>query len=154
MKPITFACQRLIPKSTAVIFAQVADTARWREFNGYGILPGIESAAYEVRTQDMVGSRIRVLNRDGSSHIEEITRWIPDREIAMTLQEFTPPLRLLATHISEKWRFQVEDDSTCVTRTFQMYPRNVIVRPILWLISLLFRRAIARHLEEMAGEQP
>ena len=152
MKPIVFACQRLIPKSTAVIFAEVADTARWSEFNGYGILPGIEAASYEMRTQDMVGSRIQVRNRDGSSHVEEITAWIPDREIAMRLYEFTPPLRFLATHITEAWHFQVDVDGTRVTRTFQMFPRFVIARPALWLISLLFRRAISRHLDEMAGE--
>ena len=92
MKPLMFERDQVIPKSTAVIFAEIADTTRWGEFNGYGILPGIESASYAVRTQDMVGSRIRVLKRDGSRHIEEITAWIPDREIAMTMQEFTPPL--------------------------------------------------------------
>ena len=152
MKPIMFACQRLIPKSTAVIFAEVADIARWIEFNGYGILPGIETATYKVHTEAMVGSRIQVLNRDGSSHVEEITAWIPDREIAMTLQDFTPPLSFMATHITETWHFQVEDDGTRVTRTFQMFPRHVLARPSLWLISLLFRGAINRHLEEMAGE--
>ena len=152
MKPIMFACKRLIPKSSAVIFAEVADTTRWSEFNGYGILPGIESASYAVRTEDMVGSRIQVLNRDGSSHVEEITAWIPAREIAMTLQDFTPPLNLVATHFTEDWHFQVEDEGTRVTRTFQMFPRFVIARPAIWLISLLFRRAIARHLDEMAGE--
>jgi hypothetical protein len=154
MKPIMFACQRLIPKSTSVIFAEVADTNRWSEFNGYGLLPGIASASYAVRTENMVGSRIQVLNRDGSRHVEEITAWIPDREIAMTMQEFSPPLSLLATHFIEAWYFQVEDERTRVTRTFQMFPRHVIWRPALWLISLLFRRAIARHLAEMAGEQP
>jgi hypothetical protein len=149
-----FTCSRLIPKSTGLIFAEVADTKRWSEFNGYGILPGIESASYEVRTQDMVGSRIKVLNRDGSRHVEEITAWALDKEIAMTLQDFTPPLSLLATRITEAWHFQIEDDGTRVTRTFQMFPRNVMARPALWLISVLFQRAIDRHLEEMAGEQP
>jgi hypothetical protein len=152
MKPLIFERDQVIPKSTAVIFAEIADTTRWSEFNGYGILPGIESASYEMRTQDMVGSRIQVRNRDGSSHVEEITAWIPDREIAMTLHEFTPPLSFLATQITEAWHFQVDDDGTRVTRTFQMFPRFVIARPALWLISLLFRRAIARHLDEMAGE--
>jgi hypothetical protein len=152
LKPIIFACKRIIPKSTAVIFSDITDTKRWSEFNGYGILPGIESASYEVRTENMVGSRIKVLNRDGTRHVEEITAWTPDKEIAMTLQEFTPPMSLIATHITEAWLFQAADEGTRVTRTFQMFPRQVFARPVLWLISFLFRRAIARHLEEMAGE--
>jgi hypothetical protein len=55
MYPITFMCQEVIPRSAVAICAEIADLARWSEFTGYAFLPGIASAAYERRTDDMVG---------------------------------------------------------------------------------------------------
>ena len=151
MKPIAFQCDRVIPLSADRICSEIADTSRWSEFGGYGVLPGIENAEYELRTQAMVGSRIRVRNTDGSGHVEEICAWIPGKEVAMKLHEFTPPLSRLATHFIEEWTFRPENGATHVTRRFELYPKRPATRPLVWLISLLFRRAIARHLEAMGA---
>jgi hypothetical protein len=151
MKPITFQCSKAIPRSALEICSEIADVSRWSEFGGYGILPGIENAEYEKRTDNMVGSRIRVRNTDGSGHVEEISVWIPGKEVAMKLHEFTPPLSHLATYFTEEWILKAGNDATHVTRKFQMYPKRFMTRPFVWLISLLFRRAIARHLAEMAA---
>lgn len=151
MNPIGFQCHHIIARTGSEICSEIADTAHWGGFTGYGILPGIESAEYEKRTDDMVGSRIRVRNTDGSQHVEEITKWVPGREVGMKLHEFSPPLSHLATHITEEWDFQAQDHATLVTRTFHIFPRRAATRPIVWLISLFFRRAIARHLAAMAA---
>lgn len=152
MKPITFECHKMIPKSGEGIFSEIADVSRWSEFGGYGILPGIEKAEYEKRTQEMVGSRIRVRNTDGSSHVEEIYKWLPCKEAGMRFHEFTPPLRSLAAHFTEEWRLKAGNgEGTYVVRRFELYPKRLATRPFLWLISLLFRRAIAQHLDEIAA---
>jgi hypothetical protein len=151
MNPIEFHCSQNISASAAVICAQIADTTRWSEFSGYGILPGVKSATYEKRTDAMVGSRIHVYNTDGSEHVEEISTWVAGSEIEMRLQEFTPPLSNLATHITEDWSFQATATGTLVTRTIRMYPRRSLIRPVLWLISRLFRQAIVQNLKEMAA---
>lgn len=151
MKPITFQCHKLIASSPNEICSAIVDVDRWSEFGGYGILPGIKSAVFENQTADMVGSRIRVRNTDGSQHVEEIYKWIPGQGVAMKLHEFTPPLSHLATHFSEEWHLEARGTATHVTRSFEMYPRRLLTRPLLWLISLLFRRAIALHLEQMAS---
>ncbi len=150
MPPITFEARKTIPRTAAEIASEIADTARWREFQGYAILPGIESAEYERRTEEMTGSRVRVRNRDGSEHIEEITEWDAENKIVMSLHEFSAPLNRLATHFIEEWNFEAKNNGTLVTRKFQMFPRQSITRPFLWLISLFFRRAVALHLDEMA----
>jgi hypothetical protein len=98
----------------------------------------------------MIGSRVRVRSRDGSEHIEEFYEWQPGQKISMKLHEFTPPLRHLATHFLEEWTFKAQGSATQVTRTFQFFPRNFAARPLLWIISLLFRRAVAHHLEQMS----
>ncbi len=151
MKPIEFQCSQMIPASADVICAGLADTSRWSEFGGNGLLPGIQSAQYEQRTDTMVGSRIRVRNTDGSEHVEEIYAWVESQTVGMRLQEFTPPLKYLATHFTEDWRFQARPPATFVTRTIRMFPRSPATYPALWLISQLFRRAIAQHLVEMAA---
>ena len=150
MNPIVFQCSQMIPVSAIDICSAIADTTRWREFRGYGLLPGIESAEYENRTADMIGSRIRVRNTDGSGHVEEISQWVPGKAVGMTLQAFTPPLSYLATHFTEEWHFQSEQEATLVTRRFQMFPIRPATRPLVWLISLLFRKAIVRQLADMA----
>jgi hypothetical protein len=95
---------------------------------------------------------VRVCNKDGSEHIEEIIEWIAGEKVVMKLYAFTPPLSRLATHFTEEWGFAAHHDRTLVKRTFQMFPRRPITRPFLWLISLLFRRAVARHMAAMAGD--
>jgi len=151
VKPIVFACRQVIAKPAEEICAEIADTARWSEFNGYGILPGIASAAYETRADGMVGSRIRVRNRDGSGHVEEIYAWEAGQQVAMKLYEFTPPLSRLADYFTEEWAFAADPRGTLVTRRFQMFARRPLTRLPLWGISQLFRRAVARHLAEMAA---
>lgn len=150
MRPIRFACSQLIAQSAPAICAAIADVARWREFKGYGLLPGIADATYEQRTETMIGSRVRVRNSDGSGHVEEFYAWEPTKQVAMKFDRFTPPLCHLATHFTEEWLFETRTNATLVTRKFQLFPKHAVARPLLWLIALVFRQAIARHLADMA----
>ena len=79
MKPIAFNCTETIPLPPEDIAAQILDVAKWPDFRGYGPIPGIKSAEFETRTPNVVGSRIRVLNLYGSTHVEEIVEWQPSR---------------------------------------------------------------------------
>ena len=151
MKPIKFQSSRLIPATGEQICTNMADTDRWSEFTGYGMLPGIKSAAYEVKTDNMLGSRIRVLNTDGSQHVEEIYEWIPGEKMGMKFQGFTPPLSNLASHFTEEWVLQPQHNATLATRKIQMVPKNFLTLPMLWLISLLFRQAIEHNMDELAN---
>jgi hypothetical protein len=116
---------------------------------GYGPLPGIRAAEFEVRTANVVGSRIRVTNTDGSSHIEEIVEWQPNLRVGIEMKDFSPPLSRLATRFMETWDFVRLDGGTRATRSFELYAKSAPTRPVLWLISLLLRRAIARQLRQM-----
>ena len=151
MQPIVFQCSQVIAAPGTDITSAIADTALWNQFKGYWILPGIESAEYEVRTEDMVGSRIRVRSTDGSEYVEEIYRWVPGHAVGMKLHEFSPPLSHFATHFLEEWSFRAEGKATVVTRTLRMFPSRPLARPIVWVISHFMRRAIARHLAQIAA---
>jgi len=149
MKPVTFTCEETLPLAPEDIAGRILDLANWIDFKGYAVLPGIKAAEYEVRTPGVVGSRIRVTNTDGSSHIEEIVEWQPDRRLQLRMEQFSPPLSRMATEFLESWAFQRIDNATRVTRSFELHPKSGFTRPVLWLISLLLKRAIARHLREM-----
>ena len=75
MNPVCFPCETTLPLRPNEIAEQVLDITNWPDFEGYGPLPGNTSAEFEVRTPEFVGSRIRVENTDGSSHVEEIVEW-------------------------------------------------------------------------------
>lgn len=148
--PIIFVCKQPIAASASVITSTIADVDRWRDFKEYGFLPGIARAEYEVQTSNMIGSRIRVYNTDGSSHCEEIYAWVVGKRVAMKFCAFSPPVQSLATHFLEEWEFATLDKATLVTRTFSLFPKSRLTRPVLWFISFFLKRAIDRQLVEMA----
>lgn len=151
--PITFACSHTLPFTAAVISNEIINFSRWPEFGGYGMVPGIRSAKLETQPanlSDLKGSRIQVQNTDGSRHIEEILVWQTGEHVMMKLCEFTAPLSNLATYFIEDWTFAPSEGGTKVTRAFEMHAKSAATRPMLWLISLLFRRAVAHHLVLMA----
>jgi hypothetical protein len=148
-RPITFSCREVLPSSPEQIFQQIARVESWCEFRGYGPLPGIATAQYESRTEKMKGSRIRVQNRDGSMHVEEITEWNPQERVVLQLHEFSPPLSWFSDRFVEEWDLAVSQGGTQVQRTVSLYPRSALTRMPLLAISLLLRRAVARHLHQM-----
>lgn len=149
MRPIRFSCTDTLLLTPAEIAGRILDLANWTDFTGYAVLPGIKAAEFEVRTPGVVGSRIRVTNTDGSSHVEEIVEWQPEHSLRLRMSGFSAPLSRLATEFVESWAFEREGTATRVTRSFEMRPKSAGARPALWLISLLLRRAIARHLRQM-----
>lgn len=151
MKPITFSCQETLPLAPEEIAGQILDLAKWPDFHGYGPLPGIKAAEFEIRTDGIVGTRIRVTNMDGSSHVEEIVEWRPDQRIRLEFKDFSPPVSRLATRFEETCEFQRVENGTKVIRTFQLHARSVLTKLILWMISFFLKGAIARHLREMKG---
>ena len=149
MKPIRFSCYATLPQKPEEIANQILDLSKWPEFNGYGPLPGIKQAEFEKKTDEIVGTRIRVTNRDGSTHVEEIVEWESTRRLRLHMHEFSPPVSRLATSFDETWEFERVGDRTNVVRSFEMHPKSVLVRPLLWFISFLLKRGIARHLNQM-----
>jgi hypothetical protein len=149
MKPITFSCEQTLALAPEEIARQILDLKKWPDFHGYGPLPGIKVAEFEVRTSEIVGSRIRVTNTDGSKHVEEIVEWQPNHGLGLHMKDFSAPLSRLATGIEETWEFERIGNETKVTRSFQIHAKSVLARPLLWMISFLLKKAIARHLREM-----
>jgi hypothetical protein len=149
MKPITFTCRETLPLAPEDIARQILDLTKWPDFHGYGPIPGIKGAEFDVQTPGLVHSRIRVTNLDGSSHVEEIVEWRPDQRIRLHMKEFSPPLSSLATGFEETWEFQGTGNETHVTRSFHLHAKTFPARLLLQVISFFLKRAIARHLREM-----
>lgn len=149
MRPIRFSCEETLQPLPAELAEGILDLANWTSFQGFGFLPGIKSAEFEVRTPGVVGSRIRVTNTDGSRHVEEIVEWNPNHRLRLHMGSFSAPLSHLATSFEEEWEFQRMDQATRVTRSFVLHATSAFTRPFLWLISVLLKRAIARNLRQM-----
>ena len=149
MKPIIFSCKATLSLAPEDVARQILDLTKWPEFHGYGPIPGIKVAEFEVQTPGIVGSRIRVTNQDGSSHIEEIVEWQPDHRLRLQMKDFSAPLSRLATEFEETWEFQRTANGTHVTRSFRLHAKSALARLLLWGISFFLKRAIVRHLREM-----
>lgn len=134
------------------ISGQILDLTKWPEFHGYGPIPGIQSAAFEVRTPEVIGTRIRVKNLDGSGHVEEIIEWEPSERIVLRFSDFAPPLSRMASGFVETWEFEREADVTRVKRSMRLEPKTRWAWPILWMISFVLKGAIAKHLRQIASD--
>ena len=154
MKPIVFSCAGTVPLAPEDIAGQILDLANWPAYTGFWPLPGIKSAEFEVRTPEIVGTRFRVTDTNGSTHVEEIVEWQPSHRLQIRMHDFAPPLSRLATRFEEIWHFERTSQGTAVIRSFELHPTSPFAKPFLWLISLLLRRAIARHLRQMAAATP
>lgn len=148
MKPIEIKIVGHIQKSSPEICMEILDTERWSEFKGYSILPGIKNAHFEVKTPELAGSRIRVQNNDGSSHIEEIIEWDVVNKIALRFQEFNSPLQNLATHFIETWEFRNSPNGTQASRIMTMYPKGLFGWLMLIPISKLMKKAFEENLRQ------
>lgn len=153
MKPITFSCEATLSLAPEEIARQILDLSKWPDFHGYGPIPGIKVAAFDVQTPGIVGTRIRVTNLDGSSHVEEIVEWQPEQRVRLQMKEFSPPLSRLATGFEETWEFRRVEGGTRVARSFRLHAKSMLARLILWMISFFLKRAIARHLLAMTTEE-
>jgi len=128
---------------------QILDVSEWPGFTGYGPIPGIQSARFEVQTPEVVGSRIRVTNCDGSSHVEEIVEWQPPHRLKLVMSGFSPPLSRLASHFEESWELTPNATGTFAVRTFALYAKSLLGRIALVPISWLLRGAVQRHMRQM-----
>ena len=149
MKPITFTCEEALPMAPEDIARQILDLTKWPDFHGYWPIPGIKVAEFDVETPCIIGTRIRVTNLDGSSHVEEIVEWQPDHRIRLEMKDFSPPLSRLATRFEETWEFKRTGNETHVTRSFHLHAKSFLARLPWRVISFFLKRAIARHLGEM-----
>lgn len=98
-----------------------------------------------------MGTVIECVNTDGSTHVEEIEEWDPPRRLVLRLRGFSRPLSFIAREFVETWEFS-PGRPTPVSRRFELWPRSVLMRPVLWVLSLLLRRAIRAQLDQLAEQ--
>jgi polyketide cyclase/dehydrase/lipid transport protein len=149
MKPVTFSCDETVSLTPDNIAQKILDVSRWSDFKGYAFIPGVKTAEFEAQTPQIVGSRIRVTNTDGSSHVEEIIEWRPDQRLTLMMKDFSQPLSLLAKEFEETWEFSRLDKATKVTRSFKLHARSSLTRIALVAISWFLKKAVARHLRQI-----
>jgi hypothetical protein len=153
MKPLEIKISGRSQKSSQEICAEFLDTDRWSEFEGYFILPGIEKAHFEIKTPALVGSRIIVQNKDGSSHVEEIIQWDVENKIALRFQEFHSPLQYFAAYFIEAWEFRKSGDGTEITRRMTMAPKGLFGWLMLAPISLLMKKSFEKNLIQLSQDE-
>jgi hypothetical protein len=150
MKPILIKITGHTGRSSQEVCAEFLKTERWSEFKGYLFLPGIKKAEFELKTPGVLGSRIKVYNTDGSTHIEEVIKWDVENQIALRFDAFQPPLQNLATHFIETLRFKKSDGGTDIERSMVMYPKGLSGQILLLPISRLMKKSLERNIRQLS----
>jgi hypothetical protein len=127
----------------------------------HGVRPGVGDGVRDGGKQSprpvsgpgasVSGARQRGTNLDCSRHVEEVVDWRPADRVRLRLAEFPPPLGRLSTGLLEIREFRPGEPGTRVTRSFELTPKTRLTRPTLWLGSIFWWRAVARHLSEVLG---
>jgi hypothetical protein len=149
MRPWLVTCTSTSRHTGNEIAAEILDISNWSKFEGYGPLPGIADAHFERRTADVVGTRIRVTNRDGSTHIEEIIDWRPPETLSLEMADFSRPVSLFASRFTELWKFERVNDATRISRSIELQHKSFFGWLVLGLVSRLLKKAIQRHLTQL-----
>lgn len=149
MKPIEIVTKTRTKMTSKEICNLILDVDLWSSFKGYLFLPGIKSASFELKTENIVGSKIRVISSDNSSYIEEIIEWDIKNKVSLKFIEFSPPLDNYATHFIETIEFKILSDETEVIRKMTMYPKSMIGKFILIPISRLMKKALINHMSNL-----
>lgn len=152
MKPIEISIRGYTKRSPQEICTEFLDTERWSDFKGYLMLPGIKSASFESKTPSIVGSRIKVQNTDGSSHVEEIIEWNVENKMALKFQEFDSPLKNFASHFIETWELVPTNNGTEITRSIAMYPKGGVGWLMLLPISQLMKKAFEINADQISSD--
>ena len=100
-----------------------------------------------------MGSIIKVINSDGSRHIEEIIHWDVDKKIEIQFYDFHSPLQYFASHFIETWEFNKVGDVTDMTRTMTMYPKGLLGWIFLKPLSLLMKKSFENNLIHLNQEK-
>lgn len=149
-RPLRFQCERTINAGPETLIGRILDLTQWPGFAGWGPLPGIRAAHYHHQPPGRLGAIIHVQNRDGSTHTETITAFQPARAITLRLDNFTAPIRHLATHFDEHWDFiPAPNGGTRITRTLEIHPRGPFARPLLHPLAWMLKKALTRHLNSL-----
>ena len=149
MKPWVVVCTRTTRLRGEEIGEQILNVENWPDFQGYGPLPGIAEAHFETRTPEVVGTRIRVRNCDGSTHVEEIVEWKPAERITLEMKEFSRPVSLFASRFIERWQFERSEDVTAIRRSIELQHKSFFGWLVLGGISRFLRKAVERHLAQL-----
>jgi hypothetical protein len=117
MNPTTFYAEETHNSPPREIAERLLDPRRTRRFGRQMVAPGVAAAEFEQRTADVVGTRIRVTRKDGSSYVEEIIEWEPETHVAMEVKDFSESMASAGYRFKESWDFERIGDKTKVCRS-------------------------------------
>ena len=134
------------------IFDSFLQIEKWNDFKGFGIIPGIKTANFIIKTDSIKGTIIWVKNSDGSSHKEEILAFEKDTYLKIKMYDFSKPLSYFASFFIEEWALKKIEDGCKVERSMTLHSKGMISKFILKVISRSLKKAIQVHTEYVVRE--
>jgi hypothetical protein len=134
------------------IFDSFLQIEKWNDFKGFGIIPGIKTANFIIKTDSIKGTIIQVKNSDGSSHKEEILAFEKDTYLKIKMYDFSKPLSYFASFFIEEWALKKIEDGYKVERSMTLLSKGMISKFILKVISRSLKKAIQVHTEYVVRE--
>lgn len=141
--------RKLVFRSPHVeVFDSVTAVHNLTTFVGFGPIPGIAEAEHAGPITE--GSELRILNTDGSRHVERVEVLDPPTRYRIRIGGFDSPFRFLIDHATEQLDFHARDGGTTVEREFRFTLTSPLAAPLAApLLHLFFARALDRNYERL-----
>jgi hypothetical protein len=149
---IEIEAQCVVPQRAEVVFEMGVDSDNLPKlFTGFApLIPAIVQASVEGGGALREGSVRVVKLSDGSQIRERILRLEAPRLHAYDMLEMNTLQKMLCTNMVSEWRFTSDGGATRVVWRYTLHPKNLAMRPLVWLTGRLFERAMQRCLDNLA----
>lgn len=146
--------------SPARAFAAAAGCDAPAIFKAQGALPGVAKTEGHEAPWSAPGETRRLTLTDGSSLLEELAAFAPDREFAYRASGYGGPFGALVAEGRGRWRFEeISPSETRIEWRYSFAPSSVFAAPLVWFIVKLLwpgymRSALARLKAEAEAPAP
>lgn len=111
-------------------------------FPGSGMVPGVESAAFEGDVGMAVGETRVVTTKDGKTVRETYVEVDRPAAYGYRMSDLNPPLSSIMSHATARWSFTAQDDGgTFVEWIYKAYPTGGMARPFNWVVVQMFLKS-------------
>jgi hypothetical protein len=154
MKNVPVTVEQYFPGDVAIVFNHIVPIELSSIFTGYGPLPAVISTSGQTGAWDGAGQGRTVHLSDGSTAKEKLTRVESPGYFSYIVSDFSGAMRFIAHSAEGEWWFESHGKGTQVRWRYAFRPASLLVTPVLFLLSRLWRGYMKKALRLAAEKLP
>jgi hypothetical protein len=154
LKPIMTAVAVEIAAPVSIVFDRARGSDLPALIKARGLLPGVLKVEKHDAPWSAPGQKRLLTLSDGSSLIEELTAYTPNKSFAYRASGFTGPFAALVAEGRGEWHFTTTGPAaTRIDWTYSFMPKGLLSGPAVWfIVKVLWPGYIRAALLNLKGQ--